>query len=81
MGGVSTMVINTAKSPTVSQEIDASPGSVGIEKMLRCVGSEYPAKNSPKIGKPKIRGRRMPKQVMEYMGMILERRVSMRILR
>ena len=65
------MIIKTASSPTVSQEIDASPASVEIEKMVRWVGREDPASNSPKIGKQRIRVRRMPKQVMESMGMIL----------
>jgi len=71
MGGVNAIVINTASIPTVTQEIDASPGSIEIGKIVRCVGSEYPPSNSPKMGRPKIRVRRMPKQVMVRMAMIL----------
>jgi len=52
MGGVNVPTINVARISQASHEIDDVPGSVGIGKRVREVGSEYPARNSPKSGKP-----------------------------
>jgi hypothetical protein len=63
MTGVRVAGISRASIPKASKEIDASPGSVGIAKMVRLGGSEYPARSNPNRGKPRIKIRRIPRQL------------------
>lgn len=55
-------VMRMATIPQASQEIDDSPGSVGIGKRVRSGGKEYPAISSPSGDKPKSKIRRMQRQ-------------------
>ena len=61
--------ISAVSVTQASQEKDAVPGSVGIGKRVRWVGSEYPDSSSPKSGNPRIKGRRMPRQMIGGIGM------------
>ena len=63
MAGARVAVISRASIPQANQEIDNSPGSVGIGKMVGLVGSEYPARINPNSGKPKIKARRITRQL------------------
>jgi hypothetical protein len=63
MAGVRVEAISRASIPQASQEIDNSPGSVGIGKMVRLGGRLYPARNNPNAGKPRIKVRRIPRQL------------------
>jgi len=63
MAGVRVEAISRASIPQASQEIDNSPGSVGIGKMVRLGGREYPARSNPSRGKTRIKARRIPRQL------------------
>jgi hypothetical protein len=71
MAGVRAEAINMASIPQASQEIDNSPGPVGIGKMVRLGGRVYPARSNPSRGKPSIKVRRIPRELNGSMEILL----------